>query len=187
MKKILLIADLHQQNYVLKNLENLFKKRKFDAVIVAGDLTNRSGDALSYARRFLKIVRKNKMGLFFLHGNCDDERVVGYFKKKYLIHLKSNNFCGYKIIGLGGFGDEYSKKLDTANSIFVTHFPPILSNKTFKDAPKVHIFGHTHFLEYQKKQGKTLLVQLKAAIFNRAAVLELPSLKVNFINLKIKK
>lgn len=185
MKRILLLADLHQQNYVLNNLEETLKKIKPETVILAGDLTNRNEESLFYAKRFEKIIKKNKVRLFFIHGNCDDEKVEAYFQKRgYSIHLRSKEFEGFKIIGIGGFGEEYPQGLDIKNSILITHLPPIMTNKTFRDAPLVHVFGHTHFWEYQKNQGGVVLVQLKAAMLNRAAVLELPNLKVNFISLE---
>ncbi len=186
MTKLLLISDLHQQIYVLKNLAEYFKKHEFEGVIVAGDLTNRNKDSLNYAKNFEQIIKENKIRMFFIHGNNESEEVIDYFKiRNYSIHLKAKNFKDFQIVGIGGFGEGYYPgDFSTKDAILVTHFPPILSNKNFKDAPVIHIFGHSHFGGYQKKQGKTLLVQLKAAMYNRGAVLELPSLKVNFINFK---
>ena len=186
MLKILLLSDLHQQVYVLKNLRGYLKKHKFGGVIIAGDLTNRNKESLDYAKKFVKIIEENPMEVFFIPGNNESEDVVNYFeKKKYSVNLRSKSFKGFKIAGIGGFGEEYYPgNFNIKDTILITHFPPILSNKNLKNAPLVHIFGHSHFSEYKKKRNKTLLVQLKAAIYNRAGILELPSLKVSFINFK---
>jgi len=187
MKRILLLADLHQQNYVLKNLDNFLFKNKFSGIILAGDLTNRNYSSLDYAKKFEAVIKKNKLTLFYIPGNNDHEDVIDYFEhNNYSVHLKGKHFGGFKIIGIGGVDDVYMPLgFSSSNSILVTHMPPILSNKNFKDAPPIHIFGHTHFWEYSRKQGSTSLIQLKAAIYNRAAILELPILKVQFINFKI--
>lgn len=185
MKKILLISDFHQQNSVLKNLDNLFSKNKFDGIIVAGDLTSRTFDALDYAKKFEEIIKKYSLPLYYIHGNNEPDNVIEYFNDRgYSIHLNPKKIYGYKIVGIGGFSEEYSANLDIKDSILVTHYPPISTDKHFKNSPKIHIFGHMHSLEYQKMHGKTLLVQLKAAMLNGAAILELPSFKVKFISIK---
>ncbi len=208
MKKILLLADIHQRVSVLKNLENFLPGKNFDAILVAGDLTDRNAEALDYAKKFEKIIKANHLKFFFIHGNGDAPEVTKYFTEKgYSIHLKEKKLDKFKIIGIGGFGEEHPQKFDVTDSIFITHFPPIFTplevpseggasrpwsgllltgftSKKFKDAPLVHIFGHTHFWEYKRKHGKTLLVQLRAASFGRAGILELPSLKLSFLSFK---
>lgn len=184
MKKILLISDLHQQYYVLKKIEDFLSKHKLDAIILAGDLTNRAEGSLDYAKKFEKIIKKNKIKFFFVSGNNDSKEVIEYFKeKKYLIDSEEKIFEGFKIVGIGSNEEYYLKNFNLKDSILVTHNPPILTTINLKNSPIVHIFAHTHFWEYKRKISGVLLIQLKATMFNRACILKLPKLEVEFLDL----
>lgn len=189
MKKILVIADIHQKRFIINSLDNLFYKNKFDAVLMLGDLTDRNSDALAFAKEFYSIIKKYKLKLLYLHGNNEPQEVIDFFNDlKCSIHNNPTVFGSIKFVGIGGWGDDID--INTMNNIkdsfFVTHVPPIknkIRNK-LENVPKIHAFGHSHRNEYFRKEGNIFYLSVKSAgYYKRAAIVDTPNFKVKFIDI----
>ncbi len=186
-RSYLLISDLHEKVDLLKRLDNFLSKNKLTGVICAGDLTNRSYTALGYANNFYSIIKKYKLKLFYIHGNNEPEEVKKFFEKNNSsVHLRVRKINDSKIIGIGGFLDEWHPELSRylKNSILVTHYPVNPSKANFKNAPAIHISGHVHSRESLKLINNTLFVSLKSAgFFHRGGILILPEKKIKFVSI----
>ncbi|MFN3909917.1 MAG: metallophosphoesterase [Candidatus Anstonellaceae archaeon] len=212
MYKILAFSDIHANEEALDALRRLSAKENFDAIICAGDLTNRG--PVSYARELLELFEKK---FYFVHGNMDSQNVVDELRNhKGFIHGKKLPFFDWNIVGLGGSNptpfatpSEYSESqieyiLQTAeadyNSIVVSHPPPknyfdlvgesnhVGSSSVLafmeKVKPLMLICGHIHEHAGKKIVGDTLIVKLPAAEALQAAkILIGTSIKVEFFSL----
>lgn len=189
MKKILVLSDIHQKRFVLNSLNNIFSKNKIDGVIVLGDLTDRNDTAIYFAKDFYSLIVKYKLLLLYIHGNNEPTEVIDFFSKKNcLLHNKMKIIDGVKFLGLGGWGDEISNYTinNIYGSFFITHIPPTkkLLDKSVKNTPIVHAFGHSHRNEYFEKEGNVFYLSLKSAgYFRRAALISIPDIKVKFIDI----
>jgi len=91
--RILHTADLHigkvvnefsmleDQKYILKQIMEIAKKREVDAVIIAGDVYDRSippAEAVTLLDWFLNSLIQNKIQVFMISGNHDSPERVGF-------------------------------------------------------------------------------------------------------------
>lgn len=192
--KLLLISDLHSKRNVLKSINHYLASHKFDAVVCTGDIIS-TPDPLK--DRFLDefvsmITRLHNLPLFAVPGNNETEANTKFlYDKKVSIHNQVKKFKGYVFFGIGGWGDEAAReafaKLPFEKTIFVTHIPPHRISAADKDkignGPFLHLCGHLHGNGAIWKIGETLVVKIPTAEFGKTAILELPSKKINFIDL----
>jgi predicted phosphodiesterase len=189
MKKLLILADIHQKNFILSDLDKFFHKNKVNGVLVLGDLTDRNEESIDYAHRFYSLIKKNKLDFLYIHGNNEPQSVIDFFNKmKCTIHNLPKLYGGLRFVGIGGWGDDI--KLETLNNIkgsfFVTHVPPVKRSYkgNIKNAPLIHAFGHSHKNEYFIKENNIFYLSLKSAgYFRRGAIVSIPDLKVEFISI----
>jgi len=197
--KILAIADLHADENALDRLRVLAGKNSYDAVLVAGDVTNNG--PVSYASDLL--------GLFphalCVHGNMDPSQVSTLLSQRGAnVHARRVPFGAKKewnIVGLGGSNptpfhtpsenseEEIARILSGSGldefSILLSHPPPhgvfdtvaggvhVGSKAVFsaieKHKPLMCICAHIHEHEGQAVLGDTLVVKLPPAMKLRAA------------------
>lgn len=189
---LLITTDFHASLPALKGLDKLLQQKKYDGVLMLGDLINPNPKELPYVDQFIDLIKKFNLPLFGLHGN--NEPVQAYEKYRQAginIHLETKTLGNYKICGVGGWGNLTEIGFEDLsvnnlnideNTIFVTHIPPLPSIKTV-NSPLIHLFGHKHVLAFTKQVGNTLQIQCPAAIEGRVTELILPAKTVNFINL----
>jgi Icc-related predicted phosphoesterase len=190
---ILCLADLHNQQRALLATERFLREYPVDLVLVAGDLTIRTDNALEYIKKFTHLIKGMfKATLFTVHGNNDPQEVIDFLSKEGTdLHLQIKEFAGYYFAGVGGNDQLPPANFDLTSTIFLTHvcppeilsrnpqFPPELANP-----PLIHLCGHIHSVEKIVKLNSTKIVKLGPAMFGRGALLKLPSLEVKLINLE---
>lgn len=194
--KLLALSDIHSDEPALDRLRAISMRNDYDAIILAGDITNHG--PVSYALELVELFQGN---LFFVHGNMDPPEVVNAIKGlPGYIHGKKVRLGDWNLVGLGGSNptpfhtpteypeSELARILSSASvdeySILVSHPPPhgILDNVGSmsvgsnsvrecieKRRPIMAVCGHIHEVEGQKIFGDTLVVKLGAAQAMRAA------------------
>lgn len=192
MQKVLITTDFHDSKPALEGLQRLLDVKQYDMVLMLGDLINPRERELPYVKDFISIIQERGLPLFGLHGNNEPRGAWEYYRQTGInVHLENRKWEGYNICGIGGFGylnEEGFEDLSIHNliinqqTLFLTHVPP-REIKEQKNGPLVHLFGHRHVLAYTKQVGGTLLVQCPAGIRNKITELELPTLKVSFLDL----
>lgn len=186
-QRALLVSDIHQKVSFLKDLDLFLSKNSFKYLISAGDLTNRSENAVKYAQDFFKIVEKRIKNIYVIHGNNEPKDVVDLYKRKdYSVHFNPKKIGRRYIVGIGGWGDTENKKIDKylKDSVLVTHFPPKAAPCSFIDQPSIHISGHMHFSEARYKKNGILYIHLKSSSqFLRVGILDLAKEEIKFTNL----
>lgn len=184
---ILIVSDPHSDRKALEKLDQFLKKNanKFGLVLCAGDICNRGGE--DYLEDFLGVFKKYKLPIFSVFGNNDSVTVVEKLDQLGInLHNQTKIFSDYKFSGMG-WGENLISREKTKDAIFVSHQPPkqsVLQNPNLQNKPQIHISGHWHKVEFFKKVGGVLLIQVPSLMFNRAASLSLPSYFVQFIDLK---
>ncbi len=184
--RILILSDLHSAQKILVPLRQYLENQLFDLILIAGDLTTRSAKAMQFLVDLETILASKHLPWQAIHGNSDAPEIIEYLKiHHHNLHFKPYQMKGYNFLGIGGFGDElppYELKLNDA--ILLTHIPPrrhaIL--KPLNNAPLIHISGHIHRLAKYEDIGKTRFISIPSALNNKAAILRLPSRKVQFIH-----
>lgn len=193
---ILVLADLHSQYSILRKLDIYLSDNKFGAVFMCGDLCDaHDSNNLKFANDFIDLTTiKNKTPLYAVHGNQETAavkllyqqmNVAVHFNPKKLISEKITNW----VVGVG-FGDTFPTDPTFAkDKILLTHEPPraatikLMQSKAYlPNAPLVHFCGHRHNIAKVTKIGETQLIQVPSAQRFRAAICQLPEMKVNFIH-----
>lgn len=196
MVRLLALSDIHADETALDRLRAIAMRDNYDAVIIAGDLTNNG--PVSFAEELLELFGEK---LYCVHGNMDNAQVqetLSHFPS--FIHGKKVKFGEWNIVGLGGSNptpfhtpceyseDELARLLEGAKvdeySILVSHAPPkgildtvgtmsvgseAVRNCIEQSRPILAICGHIHEVEGQKIVGDTLVVKLGPASSLRAA------------------
>jgi Icc-related predicted phosphoesterase len=210
--KILAFSDIHSSEEALDGLRRLNAKEEFDAIICAGDITNRG--PLSFAKDLIELFPKN---FYFVHGNMDSQNIVDELRLyPGYIHGKKIRFFEYNLIGLGGSNptpfstpSEYSETqlasiLENTggnyNSILVSHTPPkgffdvvgenqhvgseAVLNFINKTKPLIVFCGHIHEHFGKKIYEDTLIIKLPAAENLKVAKVSITNaIKVEFVSL----
>ncbi|MEM4389489.1 MAG: metallophosphoesterase family protein [Candidatus Micrarchaeia archaeon] len=194
--KLLALADIHADESAADRLRMRISKNSYDAVLIAGDLTNRG--PVSFVQELLSFLDR----AYAVHGNMDPPEVASLLDERGVsIHAKRVSLGGYAIVGLGGSNPtpfstptEYSEeeiasllaKLPiNSKTILMTHAPPYgLLDTVGEDMhvgsqsiraiieqkqPLLNICGHIHECEGEGELGKTKVVKLGAAEMGRAA------------------
>lgn len=196
--KILCLADLHNSTQALRAINNHLSKNKYDLVLCAGDVISRPNkNAPEFLKEFINIITKlHQTKLLMIHGNNEDEAMIDFLRKeKVFIHLVVKKVKGYKIYGIGGWMEDVTSVDDIrskiADAILVTHLPPkklpkapnASTKKVLGPSPKVHLCAHIHGPGAIWRIGETLVIKLPSAMYNKAAILEMPGRKIKFIDL----
>ncbi len=208
--RILAFSDIHAEEEALDRLRPLASREDYDAVICAGDLTNRG--PVSFAQDLVELFGEK---FYFVHGNMDNPAVLDYLRPQpgYL-HGRKVRLGDWNLVGLGGsnptpfhtpselsesqIGSILSLAGVDERTILVSHPPP---NGLFDDVGGAHVgssavrtcmeerhpllllCGHIHEHEAQQIVGDTYVVKLGAAMAGRAARIEIgDEIDVKFIS-----
>lgn len=165
---------------------------QIDLVLAAGDITIAGHEA--YAGQFLECVRGHDVPLLLVHGNNDTREVVELFRREEVtIHRRARELLGHRFVGFGGDGNAphdvelaegEQEHLPLDGAIFLTHIPPASRGPAPQGGPRAHICGHIHHTEGTYDRGTTRIVKLRAAMWNRCALLDLETRAVTFLNLE---
>jgi uncharacterized protein len=209
--KILVFSDIHADESALDGLRSLAYKKDYDAVICAGDLTNRG--PVSFVEDLLNLWGDK---IFFVHGNMDSAAVLDVLRPRpNYLHGRKIDFGEWNLVGLGGSNptpfhtpSEYSERqiehiLRSADidsrTILVSHPPPkgffdkvagdihvgseSLRKIMDEKKPIILLCGHIHEHEGQKVVGDTLIIKIGSAEQRRAAEIVIAdNIKVNFFS-----
>lgn len=187
--QILLFSDLHCSSRALAWLSDILSQRKIDLVIGPGDIVDRHVAAGSeYVDALINVCVQANVPLKVVFGNNESDEIIGYYERRGIsLHNKSFDLGGYTFVGIGDIEVHPDRMIDPSDlpiddNILVTHRPPSqLIVSKFKNAPTVHITGHLHSNGFVKQIGKTLMVNVPAALNGGAAILQLPQKSVQFI------
>ena len=187
--KVLCVADYHREEKFAKNVDELAKKEKVDVIVNAGDFVSED-----FAR---KVLDREKVQTFVVKGNWDyDLRTKN--KKVKILENEVVEYRGYYFLGVDwGFYariPELANGIDPKKLVVITHDPPfdILDMSYFGNnagimelraiitevRPVLHVFGHIHEAAGYLKHKGTLFVNAALPEFRKAAIVELPSQKV---------
>ncbi len=208
--RILAFSDIHADEEALDHLRRLASKDAYDAVLFAGDMTNRG--PISYAQDLLSLFGDK---FHFVHGNMDPAAVLDLLRPEAgYVHGRKVPLGEWNLVGLGGSNptpfqtpSELSETqiesiLGTAGlderSIFLCHPPPYgsfdevggmhvgsraVAGAIAKYRPLMALCGHIHEHEGQQVVGDTLVVKLGAANAYRAADIKIgDEINVSFIS-----
>lgn len=202
--RILALADFHSQKHILEDLKTFLQEENFDLAVIAGDLTIPGPAAYPYILSLDDILEKHQLPWLAVHGNNDPPEVIQFLHATSRnLHFEPKQFSGYHFIGIGGWGDELPPyDIKTEGAILITHIPPTLRRSpqpptlsrsfhsplhphpsTLRDSPLLHLAGHIHHHAKITDIGPTRVVNIPAALLGRAAIIELPNRKVEFISL----
>ena len=204
--KLLVIADIHgswDALYLIEEFDGLYN---FDAVLIAGDITN-FGPA-EFALDFLNKINKPT---FAIPGNCDPPEVIDAIDKSnaFNMHKREYEFRGFHLMGLGGtngigftmgitFQEDFAYKFLSRckECIFLVHQPPygILDNvgarhigsegmrrAVFNAKPKLVISGHVHEARGYVNTENTLFVNPGPAKSGYAALVDTDNFSVRML------
>jgi hypothetical protein len=196
--RILALADLHSEEFILEKLANLIERERFDLILIVGDITQNG--PLSYAEDLLDVLRGEKV--WAIHGNMDTQQVVDLLERKGIfLHMQKAEIGEWNFIGFGGSSptpfntpteyeewqiyEELNKFRMNQKTILVTHSPPYDSGVDKTSAgvsagsksirriieekkPFMNICGHIHEGEGETVIGSTRIVKVPAAMNGKA-------------------
>ncbi len=140
--RILVVSDIHGNRTRTRNLYNLYRRNKFDIVLINGDITQFQG--LDAAEEILSILSRLGRKAYFVPGNCDPPKLLKTRELAGAINIHGKieeldlDFRKIYIVGLGGSTttpfhtwiefeeEEYKKILPEPKKpfIFMAHNPP---------------------------------------------------------------
>ena len=95
---LLALADIHADEEALDGLRALASRQSYDAVLMAGDLTNRG--PISYAQDLIDLFGER---FYFVHGNMDSSAVVDLLRPQAgYLHGRKLPIGEWNLVGLGG-------------------------------------------------------------------------------------
>ena len=199
--RILALADLHSEEFILEKLANLVDRERFDLILIAGDITQHG--PLSYAENLLDVLRGEKV--WAIHGNMDTQQVVDLLERRGIfLHMQKAEIGRWNFIGFGGSSptpfntpieyeewqiyEELNRFRMNQKTILITHSPPYDSGVDKTSAgvsagsksirriieekkPFMNICGHIHEGEGETVIGSTKIVKVPAAMKGKAVEL----------------
>ena len=207
---ILVLSDIHDDHRVIDRLRMLLAKKKFNAVFLAGDLSNAG------SLEFVNELTEPLENVYSVPGNMDKPPVVEFLEKNgFSVHNKKRKLGKYEVAGFGGSNQigrmpfvhtekEIAESLGKQNigkkTILLTHMPPFgcfdmvegenlgspAIRKVIEErAPFLSVSGHIHEHEGEQIVGDTIVVSVGAGKNLRAAIISIESgeVEVDFINL----
>jgi len=141
--KLLIMSDIHESSTKIRKLRNQVRGNDgYDAILIAGDITHFKpySRAVELLEEIYSMFRKP---IYFVPGNCDDPRLIGYKSDKEIYNVHNNLvvFREYHIYGVAGstktpfntwieWSEDYFEKfisriwsVDATKLILVTHSP----------------------------------------------------------------
>ncbi len=184
--KILVIADLHSRPTVLKPLAATLDAMRPEAVFGLGDMTDGVRSAAAYAEALVALHREREIPFLCISGNNDAISCLEVLARHdCLLDFQERDLNGVRVVGVGYHPPEEPFTPQLRDSILLTHVPPrrhsVPSHVT--DVPRLHFAGHYHNRAATWRLNETLVVQVPSAQKLRAAMLELPSGRIRFIDL----
>lgn len=136
--KLLVLTDVHAEEEAIERVRTFLKGKKYDAVLVLGDITNNG--PVSFAEDFLNLFKEANVRVYALFGNMDTKGVRELLEKRGVaLHLKRVELGKWNLVGFGGsraslnspseFPEEQiyrelnAVKIDR-KTILATHSPP---------------------------------------------------------------
>jgi Icc-related predicted phosphoesterase len=205
----LCLADLHSNVTALGRLDRLLADAsgRLSAVLIAGDVTVPGHER--YARDVVELVRRHGVPLLLVHGNNDTLEAVEEFRRAGVtIHRREREVDGVRYVGFGGdgsapydlqLGPGETLDLHLEGAVLLTHVPPPglrygpdrpgapppppaagLPFDPALPAPRAQLCGHVHATEGVAWLGRTKVIKLRAAMWNRCALLDLERLAPTF-------
>ncbi len=204
--RLLVLSDIHgswEVTYLVGELEGL---KGFDAVVMAGDITNFGPS--DFAQELIESISKPVLAV---PGNCDPPDVLKAIERGggINLHLRTHDFQGTKFAGVGGTngkgftmgitfteGEAYSFLRRCKGCIFVTHQPPYgimdrvggrhIGSKGIREAvmeakPRVVLFGHVHEARGYEITEDILFLNPGPAKMGYAAIVDTESLEVEML------
>jgi len=196
--RILALADLHSEEFILERLAKIVERERFDLILIVGDITQNG--PLSYAEDLLDVLRGEKV--WAIHGNMDTQQVVDLLERRGIfLHMQKAEIGEWNFIGFGGSSptpfntpteyeewqiyEELNKFRMNQKTILVTHSPPYDSGVDKTSAgvsagsksirriieekkPFMNICGHIHETEGETVIGETRIVKVPPAVKGRA-------------------
>ncbi len=168
MWPFLVVADLHGHPAAQKNLESLLERRKYEGLILIGDITQLG--PLDAIRELFEHVSKFGIPILSVPGNCDPKETPEILEELGInLHKKCVKIGKLPFVGLGGSNvtpfntpleyteaeileelDSLVKLTEDNNFILVTHVPPfgtqadLLPNGTHVGSKSVRKFIEKH-------------------------------------------
>lgn len=197
--KLLAISDVHSSKAIL----NFLRMESFDAVLLAGDISNGSMDDVREVLRFLSDLGSP---VFFVPGNMDPKSLLEVHELEGCLNLHGDkSYLGsYSIGGVGGgllspfmtriefSEDEIGSLLKAVGrvDIILTHIPPFgtgldkvrsgmevgskaLRSYIEENSPLLCVCGHIHESSGTERVGSTLAVNPGPLSWGRYALIEL--------------
>ena len=208
--EILVLSDIHDDQRVVDRVRMLAAKRKFDAVFLAGDLSN--AGSIEFVSELIEPLQN----IYAVPGNMDPQTVIDFLEKNdHSVHNKKRKLGKYEVAGYGGsntlgrtpfvhsdqeIGDSLEKLGIGKKTILLTHMPPMgcfdmidgenLGSPSIKKIieskkPFLTVSGHFHEHEGEQMLGDTIVVSCGAGKDLRAAIIKIEDddVEVDFINL----
>ena len=197
--RILALADLHSEEFILERLAKIVERERFDLILIVGDITQNG--PLSYAEDLLDVLRGEKV--WAIHGNMDTQQVVDLLERRGIfLHMQKAEIGEWNFIGFGGSSptpfntpteyeewqiyEELNKFRMNQKTVLVTHSPPYNSGVDKTSAgmsagsksirriieekkPFMNVCGHIHEGEGETLIGSTRIVKVPAAMNGRLA------------------
>ncbi len=201
--KLLALADIHGREDVVYMVQELQGLHNFDAILIAGDITN-----FGPAEFALEILNAMPTRIFAVPGNCDPPEVIQAIEKSRAsnLHARASSLGDFKIAGLGGvnggfnmgitFTDEFARNFlgNCRGCIFLTHQPPFgildevpggkhIGSRGIMDAvrmakPPLVISGHVHEARGKLITDDTIFINPGPARDGYAAIVDLDAREV---------
>lgn len=186
--RILLVSDPHSSRPALVALDRLLQAERFDLVLCPGDVTDRHDrKAVEYFEDFADLITvKHRTPFKMVFGNNDSDEVINLARRReVLLHGTHITVGGYEFVGIGDFESHPAEPVNEipnlSDTIVITHRPPSRTQKLkLGNSPMIHIAGHFHQRAETWQLGRTLVVQVPAALNGRYARLQLPDKQVEF-------
>lgn len=182
--KALIVTDLHGYRNLIKKIDRSIDKHQVKYLFCCGDLTSSTGDNTVFLLDLEKLINRHNIVFRTICGNSDSEEIRDYLIEKNW-HLDEEEIEKKQFIGSDfGHEDEFVTKKVSGKLLF-THVPPRYSllEKPLENCPLMHFAGHRHQIESDRQFPSTRLVQIKSAQLSRAALLNLKTLKIEFVNI----
>lgn len=197
--KLLAISDVHSSGVDLSSL----REERFDAVLLAGDISNGS---MSDVRKVLRHLSDLGSPVFFVPGNMDPRSLLEVHELEgcFNLHRNKSYLGSYSIGGVGGgLISPFSTRIEFSEGeigsilesigrvdIVVSHTPPFgtgldrvrsginVGSKALRKyieeySPLLCVCGHIHESSGAEKIGNTLAINPGPLSWGRYALIEL--------------
>ena len=205
--KLLTLADIHGSWRVPYMVEELQSSYDFDAILIAGDITN-FGEG-GFLEEFLNALPKPTLAV---PGNCDPPWVIETLRKSKAVslHFSIHKMGDFKFAGVGGtngkgftmgitFREDEARDFLTGcedKCVFLTHQPPLgildsvgsrhIGSRGIAEAigiakPILVVSGHVHEARGYEFVENTLVLNPGPAKDGYAAIVNLLTLEVEML------